>query len=28
MMLDAVLVAVGCGFFIAAVLYTLGCDRI
>jgi hypothetical protein len=28
MMLDAVLLAVGCGFFVVAILYTVGCDRI
>lgn len=27
-MLDAVLLVVGCGFFVAAILYTVGCDRI
>jgi hypothetical protein len=27
-MLDAVLLAVGCGFFLAAIMYTLACDRI
>jgi hypothetical protein len=27
-MLDAILVAVGCAFFVVAVLYTLGCDRV
>jgi len=27
-MLDVVLIAVGCAFFVVAVLYTYGCDRI
>jgi len=27
-MLDAVLIAAGCGFFVVAVLYTIACDRI
>jgi hypothetical protein len=27
-MLDAVLVSIGCAFFVVAVLYTLGCDRV
>jgi len=27
-MLDAVLLAVGCGFFVVVILYTLDCDRI
>jgi hypothetical protein len=27
-MLDVVLLAVGCAFFLVAVLYTVACDRI
>jgi len=27
-MLDAVLLVAGCAFFVAAILYTVGCDRI
>jgi hypothetical protein len=27
-MLDAVLLVIGCGFFVVAVLYTVACDRI
>ena len=28
LMLDAVLLVIGCGFFVVAILYTVGCDRI
>jgi len=28
MMLDGVLLVVGCAFFAVAILYTLGCDRV
>jgi hypothetical protein len=28
LMLDAVLLVIGCGFFVAAILYTVACDRI
>jgi hypothetical protein len=28
LMLDVVLLVIGCGFFVAAILYTVGCDRI
>ena len=27
-MLDAVLLVIGCGFFVVAILYTVACDRI
>jgi hypothetical protein len=27
-MFDAVMVALGCGFFVVAILYTVACDRI
>jgi len=27
-MLDVVLIAIGCAFFVVAVLYTYGCDRV
>ena len=27
-MLDVIMLAVGCGFFAAAILYTISCDRI
>jgi hypothetical protein len=26
-MYDALMLAIGCGFFVAAVLYTLACER-
>jgi hypothetical protein len=28
LMLDAVLLVIGCGFFVVAILYTVACDRI
>jgi len=27
-MLDVIMLGVGCVFFVAAILYTIGCDRI